>query len=281
MDDANQNAEAADADSAVSGTEDPVELVHLVVGAPRATITLDSPANRNALSRRLVRELSDRLRTADSAAEVRVIVLTHTGSTFCAGADMAEALEHGMDDGTRLVLDLFHLVATLGKPVVVVVRGHVRAGGIGLVGVADVVVSSADATYAFTESRLGLAPAVISLTTLTRMPERQAQMRYLSGQIFDGAEAAGCGLVTMAVEAEAVDGAVDLLVNELAAASPQGLAETKRLLNRDLVARIADDGPGLAALSARLFGSDEARQAMAAFRARRSGHPAGTGSSQR
>jgi enoyl-CoA hydratase len=244
-------------------------LVRIDIAPPRATITLESPANRNALSKRLLAELCARLAAADDDTAVRAIVLTHTGSTFSAGADMAEAISEGMEHGTMRIVSLLSAIASLATPVVSVVRGHVRAGGLGIVGASDLVVSSADASYAFSEVRLGLAPAVISLVTSSRMAEREAQRKYLTGEVFDGAEAARCGLVTVSCEADQVDGVVDGLVGQLAAASPQGLAETKRLVNGALIRRLESDGPALARWSARLFASDEAQAAMRSFRERR------------
>jgi enoyl-CoA hydratase/methylglutaconyl-CoA hydratase len=244
-------------------------LVRLSVSAPVATITLDSPANRNALSRQLVSELRGHLQSADRADDVRLILLTHTGGTFCAGADLAEAVEVGMEEGTRSLLDLLQLVAGLATPVVAVVRGHVRAGGVGLVGACDLALVSEDSTFAFTEALLGLTPAIISLTTMSRLGERDAARKYLTGETFKGREAARSGLVTRALPDEELDAAVDALVAQLARVSPQGLRETKALLNRDLLARMAADGEDLVRLSARLFASDEAREGMTAFRERR------------
>ena len=244
-------------------------LVRLTVSAPVATITLDSPANRNALSRRLVSELRDHLRAADRSGDVRVIVLTHTGGTFCAGADLAEAVEVGMEEGTRSLLALLRHVTELSTPVVAVVRGHVRAGGLGLVGACDLAIVTEDATFAFTEALLGLTPAIISLTTRGKLGERDATRLYLTGQTFTGVEAARVGLVTSVVSAEELDPAVDALVAQIGRVSPQGLRETKALLNRDGLARIDAEGERLVELSARLFASEEAREGMSAFRERR------------
>jgi enoyl-CoA hydratase len=244
-------------------------LVGLDVRDQVATITLDSPANRNALSRRLVAELSAHLQAADARSDVRAIVVTHSGNTFCSGADLAEAAERGMGDATHSLLSLLRLVVALSTPVVAVVKGHVRAGGVGLVGACDVAVCTDASTFAFTEALLGLAPAIISLTTSSRLTDREAAVKYLTGEAFDGTEAARCGLLTAAVSPAEIDAAVSSLLAGLLRASPQGLRETKRLLNAPLLARMDDDGGRLVELSARLFASEEARVAMAAFRDRR------------
>ena len=244
-------------------------LVHLDVTGGIATITLDSPSNRNALSRRLVSELTSHLDAAATSDAVRVIVLTHTGGTFCAGADLSEAVEHGMEEGTRSLLALLRRFVALPTPVVAVVDGHCRAGGVGLVGACDVVVAGTPSTFAFTESLLGLAPAIISLTTRTRLSDRDAADKYLSGTVFGAEEAARIGLVTRAAEDGGLEAAVDATLAGLLAASPQGLRETKALLNAPLLATIESEGDALVALSARLFSSEEAREGMTAFKERR------------
>lgn len=245
------------------------ELVHLEVDDRVATITLDSPQNRNALSRRLVSQLEGHLRAADAAQDVRVIVLTHTGGTFCAGADLDEAVEAGMEEGTRALLRLLRLVVSLATPVVGLVSGHVRAGGVGLVGACDVAVATDDSTFAFSEARLGLTPAIISLTTRSRLTDRDAAYTYLTGAPFSGTDASRAGLVTCSVAQDRLHDEVQDVVARLRAVSPQGLRETKALLNRRVLERIDGEGDALVALSARLFASDEAREGMAAFREER------------
>jgi enoyl-CoA hydratase/carnithine racemase len=245
------------------------ELVHLDIDGYVATITLDSPTNRNALSRRLVAELTAHLVAADSTAEVRVVVLTHTGTTFCAGADLAEAVEDGMTRGTRALLELLRLVASLSTPVIALVRGHVRAGGLGLVGACDLALASEESTFGFAEVRLGLSPAIISLTTRSLLSDRDAARLYLTGEVFGGVEASTYGLVTLSCPAGRLDVALAVLIAGFGDVSPQGLRETKRLLNAPLLSRIAAEGDALVELSARLFASAEAREGMLAFRERR------------
>lgn len=248
----------------------PDELVHLEIAEQVATITLDSPDNRNALSRRLVSELTNHLAVADTRDDVRAVVLAHTGRTFCAGADLSEAIEDGMEEGSRSLLTVLRAVLSMSTPVVAAVRGHVRAGGVGLVGACDIAVASDDSTFAFSESLLGLTPAVISLTTRSRLGDRDAAHKYLTGTTFPGAEAARSGLVTSSVPEAAFGDAMTVLLSALRRVSPQGLRETKRLLNRTLLEQMDDEGDRLVALSAKLFASDEAREGMTAFRERRS-----------
>ena len=250
-------------------TDPTVELVHYSVADAVATITLDSPANRNALSRRLVTELYGHLERAGADDDVRVVLLESSGRVFCSGADLSEATTEGMEVGARRIVDLQRLIVTLDKPVVTKNLGAVRAGGIGIIASADIAISAADASFALTEVKLGLAAAIISLTVHHRMNPRAAALTTLGGEVFSGADAAAYGLVTRAVSAERLDEEVAATCASLATGAAQGLRESKRILNRDLVARIDALGAEMAATSARLFASDEAREAMTAFLSRK------------
>ena len=245
------------------------ELVHLEVADQLATITLDSPHNRNALSRQLVTELFERLETADADGAVKVVVIRSSGRVFCSGADLSEATSVGMEEGAKEIVRLQRLIVTMAKPVVVEVSGPVRAGGIGIVAASDIAVAAEDATFALTEVKLGLAAAIISLTVHHRMHPRAAALTTLGGEVFSGTEAAAYGLVTRAVPAEGVAEEVRRLCASLATGAAQGLRESKRILNQDLVTRIDARGAEMAALSATLFASDEAREAMTAFLTRK------------
>jgi len=244
------------------------ELVHYATDGPLATVTLDSPHNRNALSHQLVTELAGHLGAAAADDTVRVVLLAAEGKVFCSGADLTEASGGGMDEGTRAIVALQRSIVAMDKPVVVRVQGAVRAGGIGLVAASDIAVAAEGATFALTEVKLGLAAAIISLTVHHRMNPRAASLTTLGGEAFTGTEAAAYGLVTAAVPAGDLDAEVARLCTSLATGAPQGLRESKRILNRDLLARIDAGGEELAALSTRLFASDEARAAMTAFLSR-------------
>jgi len=242
------------------------ELVHLDVADGVATITLDSPANRNALSRQLVTELLERLRAAEKDEAAKVVVLQAAGTVFCSGADLSEATTGDFAEGPRSIVRLQRTIVALSKPVVAKVQGPVRAGGLGLVAAADIAIVARGVSFALTEVRLGLAAAAISVTVLPRLTSRAAAYALLTGEKFDADRAAEIGLITVATDD--LDGEVARVVAELSAGTPQGLRETKRLLVRDLVARIDERGEDVAELSARLFGSDEAREAMLAFLSR-------------
>jgi enoyl-CoA hydratase/carnithine racemase len=247
----------------------PEELVHYAVNDAVATITLDSPHNRNALSQQLVTELVEGLERANGDDAVKIAMLRQEGPVFCSGADLTEATTTRMEDAAKRIVALQRLIVTMDKPLVTRIAGAVRAGGLGIVAASDVAITADDATYALTEVRLGLAAAIVSLTVHARMNPRAAALTTLGGEAFTGAEAERYGLVTQAVPVAELDEAVGTACGHLASGTAQGLRESKRILNADLVRRIDALGDDMAALSARLFGSDQAREAMTAFLSRR------------
>jgi enoyl-CoA hydratase len=244
-------------------------------GGPFARLTLNSPHNRNAISSALLGQLHQGLRDAAADPEVRVVVLGHTGGTFCAGADLSEAGGGaGRSGSTPSAYEL--AVARAGEmtallraivesplPVIAAIDGHVRAGGFGLVGACDIAVAGPNSTFALTEARVGVAPAIISLTLLPKLSARAAARYYLTGETFDAAKAAEIGLVTMA--ADDVEGAVQKLVADVSRGSPQGLAASKALTTAAVLDGFDRDAERLTEESARLFVSDEAREGMLAF----------------
>ena len=234
-----------------------------------ARITLDSPHNRNALSAALMAQLAEALDRAAADDDVRAVELTHTGPAFCAGADLTEARQGGMAAGTQSLMGLLRQILALPKPVLASVGGHVRAGGMGLVGACDIAVAGPGSTFAFSEVRIGLAPAIISLTTLDLMRPRAASRYYLTGATFDAAQAAEMGLITVATTGDDLDGLLAGLLDQIRETSPQGAAETKRLLSRARRQRLAAESEEMAAWSARLFASEEAQEGIHAFLERR------------
>ncbi|WP_431043770.1 enoyl-CoA hydratase family protein [Streptomyces sp. P1-3] len=226
------------------------------------TLTLDSPHNRNALSAPLVDELGEELRACGEDGDVRAVVLTHTGTTFSAGADLKEPPE------PLTFVGLLRRLVTVPKPVVARVDGHVRAGGLGLVGACDIAVASRAADFAFTEVRIGVAPAVISLPLLPRLDPRAAGRYCLTGERFDAAEAARIGLVTQVADG-AVDEALAPVLEGLRGSAPSALAATKELLTARVRDAFDRDGARLADESLRLFGSADAREGVTAFLERR------------
>jgi enoyl-CoA hydratase len=244
-------------------------LVRYEVGEGAATLTMDSPHNRNAMSAELVAEVSAQMAEAGADPAARAVVLTHTGAVFCAGADLKAAGAGSMTGATAAITALMTAIVELPKPVIARIAGHVRAGGMGIVGACDLAVADQRASFAFTEARIGVAPAMISLTTLDVLNPRQAARWYLTGETFGSTVAAELGLVTLAAADGDLDSTVQALVEQIRQTSPQGSAETKKLLTAARRQRLSERGPDMAALSARLFASEEAQEGIRAFLERR------------
>ncbi len=231
------------------------------------TVTLCDDAHRNALGRQLITEMVEAFDAAEADADVRVVVLTNEGSTFCAGANLSERSEPDLD-APAAVSDPMHLFGRFArspKPYVGRLAGHCVAGGMGLAAAMDISVGIEDAKFGFTEVRIGVAPAVISVVCLPKMRPADARAAFLRGNRFDGTEAARLGLINQAVPREDLDGAVDAVIEDLLAGSPNALAVSKHLLAAVPAMSVEDAFASTARLSAEIFASDEAREGMAAF----------------
>ncbi|MFL6130308.1 MAG: enoyl-CoA hydratase-related protein [Mycobacteriales bacterium] len=247
------------------------ELVHTTVADGVATLTLDSPPNRNALSPQLMGDLAAGLRSALDDRAVRVIVLSHAGRVFCSGMDLKATAGAGgaADMPVTAFPDILTTVWTSPKPVLARVGGAARAGGIGLVAACDVAVAGRSATFAFSEVRIGVVPAIISVPVLPRVAPRAVHELFLTGEVFGAARAAQIGLVNAAVADEDLDAEVDRYVDMLVRGAPGALARTKELLRRLPAESMAADFAAMAALSAERFASEEGREGMAAFAEKR------------
>ena len=239
-------------------------LVHRADDDRIAVLTLDSPANRNALSQRLVADLTAHLTDAAGDESLHGVLLRSSHPVFCAGADLKEAQTVDMVDVARTIIALQRAIAALPVPVVTRLDGPVRAGGLGLVASSDLFVCRDDVTVALTEVRLGLAAAVISIPLRARLSPRAASDWFLTGRAVPASEAREAGLVTHVASAEEMDAVVAGVLDDLRSGARQGLVEAKRLLSRDLVAAFDADGEEMARISGFLFHSDVARERMAA-----------------
>jgi methylglutaconyl-CoA hydratase len=238
----------------------------LAVEAGVATITLARPEQRNALSAALVDGLGDHLAMAVADDDVRVVVLTNEGTTFCAGADLTS----GRSDGHRYSLvDLLAMVLDSPKPVVGRIAGHCMGGGVGLAAACDISVITDEARVGFTEVRLGVAPAMISVVCLPKLRRADASELFLSGARITAGRAVEVGLLNRVVPAAGLDAEVAAVVADVVAGGPDALAAAKRLIAEVPGMDRARAFEETARLSAELFGSDEAREGMAAWRDKR------------
>lgn len=248
-------------------------LVGYRVAGRVGVVTLDSPANRNALSRLLLDQLRAALRQATQDPLVRVVALGHTGTSFCAGADLGEQEEArartGRSPGAGALAPILEAILDCPKPVVAEIAGAVRGGGMGLVAACDLAVAAESATFAFSEVRVGVAPAVIAPAVLARMTPARASELFLTGRTFSAAEALGAGLLSRVVPEAELSREVANLVSELLAGAPQAQAEVKRLLARVPGLDRREALEQMVALSERLFSAEEAREGISAFKERR------------
>ena len=231
------------------------------------TVTLADEDNRNALSSRLTTELTEALDDADADPEVRVVVLTNRGRVFCAGADLSER-SSGSSGSTSRPVDptrLFGRFRESPKPYVGRIAGHCVAGGMGLAAAMDISIAIEEAKFGFTEVRIGVAPAIISVVCLPKIRPADAREAFLRGNRFLAPEAARMGLINAAVPVEELDAAVDAAVADLKAGGPEAIAAAKQLMARVPGMPIDEAFRWAGELSASLFRGEEAAEGMRAY----------------
>lgn len=219
-----------------------VSFVRVVRDGPILRVALNRVEARNALSSGLIEELGRVF--VDSAAEpgLRAVVLSGEGQDFCVGADLGEMRKLGNADFAENLADAERLAATFRaihdfpRPVVARVHGNVFGGGAGIVAACDIAIAANDARFAFSEVRLGILPAVISPYVLRRLSDTDARRLFLTGERFDGTQAAEIGLVSQSVDRMRLDETVAAVVAEVLQGSPDAQRRIKRLL--DEVSRV-------------------------------------------
>jgi methylglutaconyl-CoA hydratase len=241
-----------------------------------AWIALNRPEVHNAFDETLIGELTDALAAADADADVRAIVLCATGRSFCAGADlnwMRRMAGYGKAENladARALARLMSTLAGVSKPTVARVHGNAFGGGVGLVACCDIAVAAQEASFAFSEAKLGLIPATIGPYVVEAIGPRQARRYFVTGERFDAAEARRIGLVHEIVPAAAIDARMSEVVDALLQAGPNAQAEVKALVRA--VAHRPIDAAVIEATArhiARVRASPEGREGIAAFLERR------------
>ncbi len=243
----------------------PDEAVLLSVTAGVATITLNLPEQKNSLSDELVNGLADRLDAAIADPAVRLIVLTNAGNTFCAGADLKSKRPGVNSAGDRTFVDVFRIIQQSPKPVIGRVDGHATGGGVGLVAVCDVSVMRNDAKIGFTEVRIGVAPAVISVVCLPKMRRADASELFLSGERFTPDRAAAVGLINRSVDPSELDATVERFVDQIIRGGPNALAAAKELITTVADMDLDEAFAWTAKRSQELFDQTEAKVGIQSF----------------
>lgn len=251
------NSDSTDAEAVLIDTHDGV-----------ATITLNLPERKNSLAPELVNLLAQRIEAANNDDSVRVIILTNTGNTFCAGADLKSSRPGISEPKGLSFADVFTMIMRGPKPVIGRIDGHATGGGVGLVSVCDISVMRDDAKFGFTEARLGVAPAIISVVCLPKMRRADASELFLTAERITPARAVEVGLVNDAVPADEIDARVDHYIDMIVRGGPLALAACKRIIN-DVPAMGIDEGlVEMTKQSGELFRTEEAQAGIAAFVAR-------------
>ena len=235
-----------------------------------AWITLNRPEVRNALSARLVTELYDHLVAANADDSVRCIVLTGSGKGFCSGADLKNPPGRAGSDGR--VVPYPEVLTTIwegDKPVIAAINGAAFAGGLGLVGAADIVVTSAEAVFSFSEVRIGVIPAIIAVVCVRKLGPHHGMRLFVTGERFSGKQAVEYGLAHRAVPLAELHAAVQEEIDAIKLGGPKAVAECKKLV-RAVPERSLQEGFEMTqGWSRRMFQSEEAAEGMAAFREKR------------
>jgi methylglutaconyl-CoA hydratase len=243
-----------------------------------ATLTLDRPEARNALSAALVARLTESLTTLAGDATVRAVLLTGSAGVFCAGADIGEmrAAGSGAQDqnevDARRFATMLEVLERQPQPTVAIVNGAAYGGAVGLVAACDIALAASSARFALSEVRLGLVPAMISPYVIRAMGPRQARRWFLTGEAMEAHTAERIGLVHEVVDDAALSVAATALVDALLAGGPGAQAEIKRLI-RHVTGRSdpADESMlgETARWIARIRAGGEAREGLTAFLERR------------
>ncbi|OCP04278.1 MULTISPECIES: crotonase/enoyl-CoA hydratase family protein [unclassified Ensifer] len=236
-----------------------------------ARLTLAQPQKHNALSAKMIGELTEAAANLSVDRAVRVVILEGEGKSFCAGGDLGWMREQfdadratRIAEATRLAM-MFRALNEIAKPVIGRVHGNAFGGGVGLMSVCDAAVASADAKFGLTETRLGLIPATISPYVVARIGEGKARPLFMSARLFGAEEAHTLGLVTTVVSADGLDAAIETEIEPYLAVAPEATGRAKRLA-RSLGAPITEDI--VAATIEQLadcWESDEAREGVGAF----------------
>jgi methylglutaconyl-CoA hydratase len=248
----------------------------LTVSNAVAFVVLNRPDVHNAFNATLIAELTALLRALDADPRVRAVVIAGAGASFCAGADLnwmkqmaAFGPKQNLGDA-RALTTMLSVLDRLSKPTIARVHGAAFGGGAGLVACCDIAIGAEDATFAFSEARLGLIPAAISPYVVAAIGVRAARRYFLTAERFSAAEAYRLGLLHLLASVEELDTRINELLGTLLTGGPRAQAECKALLraivNRPIDARV---GAETARRIARVRASAEGREGVAAFLAKR------------
>ena len=236
-----------------------------------AWITLNRPEVRNAFNATMISEIANAFQEINSRKDLRVVVLTGNGQSFCAGADlnwmrdvMNFSYEENLKDSLNLA-EMFHLMFSCPLPTIARVNGPAIGGGCGMAAVCDIVIASEKAVFSLSEVKLGLVPACISPYVIRRMGDKNAREYFLTAERLTAEKALAAGLANQVAPENKLDEAVEQRIEQLLSSGPEALACCKQILERAPAISETEVGKYTAEVIARLRMSDEAQEGMKAF----------------
>lgn len=236
-----------------------------------ARIILNRPEVHNAFNSTMIQELQNAFLKAADDKDVRIVVLTGMGKSFCAGADlnwMREIIHFSFEQNLEESIDiaeLLHSIYTLPKPAIARVNGAAIGGGNGFLSACDIVVAAEEAKFGLSEVKIGLVPAAISPYVVRRIGESKAREYFLTGERFDAKRAYEIGLVNYIVPAEELDEKVESIIQSLLSSGPEAIASCKELIQNVPAMSLERAKDFTARMIANLRVSAEGQEGMAAF----------------
>jgi methylglutaconyl-CoA hydratase len=238
----------------------------VVTGAAR--VTLNRPDVHNAFNDTMIKELRTVFDDIAGRADIRVVILTGEGRSFCAGADlnwMRRVMDYSYDENYKESIDLAEMLYACPKPTIARVNGAAIGGGTGLVAVCDIAIASAEAKFSFSEVKLGLIPACISPYVMRKCGEGRCREFFLTGERLSADKAHTAGLVNIVVAPEEIDDHVDTIVQNLLSSGPDAVNMCKVLLRNVAEMPFEEAKKYTAEVIAKLRCSDEGQEGMTAF----------------
>lgn len=233
-----------------------------------ATLTLNRPEKRNALTRHLITALKARMEELAQRSEVRVVIVTGAGRAFCAGLDLDEVLQHANRNDAHadssVLYELFTAMRTLPQAIIAAVNGHATAGGAGLMTACDLVVMSTAAKVGYPETKRGLVAAIVMPMLLRQIGERRGRQLLLSGAIISAEQALQFGLINELAEPDKVMEQAVGMARDLLHCGPQAVALTKRYL-AELIGQMLPGTEQGVRVSAEIRLGEEAAEGLRAF----------------
>lgn len=240
-----------------------------------ANVILNRPDVHNAFNDKMIEELSFVFNEIEKSNEIRVVILSGEGKSFCAGADlnwMRRVKDYSYEENLKESLalaDMLYKIYSCSKPTIAKVQGYALGGGVGLVAVCDIAIATTDAKFSFSEVKLGLIPACISPYVVKKCGEGRCREFFLTGERMSAEKALNSGLINVMVPPDCLDKAVEGLVDQLLSSGPEAIKKCKELLRNVPRMQVDEFKKYTAEMIAKMRISDEAQEGMAAFLGKR------------